>query len=141
MAVRDWHEAIRNIGEEKLAKWDHDDLRDKSLEWETVKTVHTTKGTSPTYTTPPRRIHDVKSWAHFYDAIAAGKKLHDLRKNDRDYQVGDLLNLRRYDNINGRYTGESTTVEITYMTSNRVPCAFSSAVLPNDYCILSIRKV
>lgn len=85
--------------------------------------------------------HEVKSWSHFFDAIAEGKKRHDLRKNDRDYKIGDTMRLRRYDNINGGYTGETLDAEITYITSNKVPCAFSSAVLPNDYCILSLGGV
>ena len=84
------------------------------------------------------KTHEVKSWSHFYDAIVAGAKRHDLRKNDRDYKVGDVLKLCRYDNINGKYTGEDCFVEISYITSNQFPCAFSSAVLPHDYCILSL---
>ncbi len=87
------------------------------------------------------QTHNVKSWSHFYRAIAAGKKLHDLRLNDRNYQVGDILNLEEYDNIEGLYTGASLRAEITYMTSNVVPCAFSSAVLPKGYCILSIKVI
>lgn len=85
--------------------------------------------------------HKVKSWAHFFDAIKAGKKLHDLRKLDRDYKVGDILILQRYDNINGEYTGEELEVEITYITSNKVPCAFSSSALDRDYGIFSLRKI
>lgn len=85
------------------------------------------------------KTHEVKSWSHFFDAIVAGDKKHDLRKNDRDYNVGDKVVLRRYDNINGIYTGQEATAEVTYITDNRVPCAFSSAVLPKDYCILSLR--
>lgn len=83
--------------------------------------------------------HIVKSWAHFFDAIKAGKKLHDLRKMDREYKVGDTLVLQRYDNINGEYTGEEIEVEVTYITSNKTPCAFSSSALDRDYCILSLR--
>lgn len=83
--------------------------------------------------------HYVKSWAHFYDAIEEGRKLHDLRKMDRDYNVGDILILQRYDNINGEYTGEELTVEITYITSNKTPCAFSSSALDRDYAILSLK--
>lgn len=83
--------------------------------------------------------HVVKSWAHFFDAIKAGKKLHDLRKLDRDYKVGDTLVLQRYDNINGEYTGEEVEVEITYITSSKVPCAFSSSALDKDYGIFSLR--
>lgn len=84
-------------------------------------------------------LHEVKSWSHFFDAIKAGKKVHDLRKNDRNYNVGDVIRLKRYDNINGFFTGESLEAEISYITDNRVPCAYSSAVLPHDYCILSLK--
>jgi hypothetical protein len=83
--------------------------------------------------------HHVKSWAHFFDAIRAGNKLHDLRKLDRDYKVGDILVLQRYDNINGEYTGEELEAEITYITSAKVPCAFSSSALAKDYGIFSLR--
>lgn len=82
--------------------------------------------------------HTVKSWSHFFDAIESGHKKHDLRKNDRNYKVDDKLILQRYDNINGRYTGEFLERRVTYITNNQFPCAFSSAVLPNDYCILSL---
>lgn len=84
--------------------------------------------------------YKVKSWSHFFDSIVAGKKLHDLRDmKDRDYQVGDVLTLQRYDNINGKYTGEECDVEITYITSSITPCAYSSSVLDKEYCILSIK--
>lgn len=83
--------------------------------------------------------HKVKSWSHFFDAIKEGKKLHDLRKLDRDYKVGDTLVLQRYDNINGEYTGEEVEVEITYITSNKVPCAFSSSALDKNYGIFSLK--
>jgi hypothetical protein len=87
------------------------------------------------------KIHKVRSWSHFFDAIVAGKKTHDLRKDDRGYQVGDRLLLEKYDNVSGDYTGDSCLVEITYITNRNHPCAFSSSVLPNDYCILSIKLV
>lgn len=85
--------------------------------------------------------HRLKSWAHFYDAIKAGRKLHDLRIMDREYAVGDILILERYDNINGVYSGENIKVEITYITSNKTPCAFSSSALDREYAILSIKLI
>lgn len=85
--------------------------------------------------------HIVKSWSHFFDAIKAGNKRHDLRKMDRNFVVGDTLLLQRYDNINGVYTGEELEVEITYITSNATPCAFSSAVLDRNFCILSLKPL
>lgn len=84
-------------------------------------------------------LHTVRSWAHFFDAIAAGKKTHDLRKDDRNYQVGDVLRLERFDNINGHATGETVDVDVTYITNRNAPCAFSSSVVEPGYCILSIQ--
>lgn len=86
------------------------------------------------------RVHNVRSWSHFFQAIKAGVKTHDLRKNDRGYQVGDHLLLHEYNNIDGCTTGERICVEITYITDNNHPCAFSSAVLDRAYCILSIKR-
>lgn len=85
--------------------------------------------------------HHVKSWLHFFKAINDGVKTHDLRKNDRNYKIGDTLILEEYDNINGRYTGRTLEREITYITSEEVPCAFSSAALEKGYCILSLAQV
>jgi Domain of unknown function (DUF3850) len=84
--------------------------------------------------------HIVKSWAHFFDAIKRGDKTHDLRKDDRNFQVGDVLRLERYDNVTGRYTEDAPCfVDVTYITNRQTPCAFSSSVLEPGYCILSIQ--
>jgi ASC-1-like (ASCH) protein len=86
--------------------------------------------------------YEVKSWTHFFKAIKTGKKTHDLRDlRDRKYKVGDTLILKEYDPFLGQYTGDECRVLITYITSNETPCAFSSSVLPKDYCILSISLV
>lgn len=84
------------------------------------------------------KIHTCKSWPHFFDAIVKGDKKHDLRHNDRDFAIGDILLLQRYDPFAGKYTGEECKVKVTYITSNDTPCAFSSAVLDRSYCILSL---
>ncbi len=84
-------------------------------------------------------IHVCKSWTHFFQAIKNGDKKHDVRgMNDRDFKVGDMIQLHEYDNIKGEFTGDICNVYITYITSNVTPCAFSSAVLDKDYCILSL---
>ena len=85
-------------------------------------------------------FHQVKSWSHLYDAIVSGVKPYDLRKNDRDYRIGDTLRLSRYDNIGGRFTGEYCDRKVSYITNNITPYAVSSAVLPNEYCILGFEK-
>lgn len=86
--------------------------------------------------------HVMKSWTQFYQAIKAGRKLHDLRsKKDRHFQIGDICTLQEYLSFEGRYTGEELDVEITYITSNDTPCAYSSAALDRDHCILSLKLI
>lgn len=82
--------------------------------------------------------HVCKSWPVFFQAIRNGYKTHDLRKKDRNFKVGDTIILQEYDPFHGKYTGQECVAEITYITSNETPCAFSSAVLDKDYCILSL---
>lgn len=87
-------------------------------------------------------MQELKSWSKFFQAIKAGEKTHDLRsKKDRDYRVGEIVKLLEYDPFTGEYSGDSVEVEITYITDDVTPCAFSSAVLDKGYCILSIKVV
>ena len=46
------------------------------------------------------RQHELKTDPAVYDAVASGAKTHEIRRNDRDFQVGDTLLLRKT-----RYTG------------------------------------
>ena len=83
--------------------------------------------------------YNVKSWVPFFQAFKSGAKKHDMRDlKDRMYQVDDILNLEEYDPFTGTYTGASMRMKITYITSHVTPCAFSSAALDNNYCILSM---
>jgi hypothetical protein len=46
------------------------------------------------------RVHELKTDPDAFDAVAAGQKTHEIRKDDRGFAVGDQLLLRRT-----RYTG------------------------------------
>jgi hypothetical protein len=86
--------------------------------------------------------HVMKSWVHFYTAIIAGDKKHDLRnKSDRNFKVGDTILLQEFDQFKGEYTGREQTVKISFITSNDTPCAYSSSALDRDYAILSLELV
>lgn len=85
-------------------------------------------------------VYEVKSWTYLFDAIKSGLKKHDIRDmRDRDYKVGDIMVLHRFDQIKGEYTGETLDVKITYITDRNVACAFSSAVLDRNFGILSFQ--
>jgi len=86
--------------------------------------------------------YNVKSWTAFFQALKRGEKKHDMRDLvDRQYRVGDILNLQEYDPFTGHYSGDEMRMKITYITSRETPCAFSSAALDRDYCILSLEPV
>lgn len=60
-------------------------------------------------------IHEVKCLPEYFTPIRRELKKFEIRKNDRDYQVGDGLIIREWDNING-YSGNVTRTMIVYIT-------------------------
>lgn len=70
---------------------------------------------------------ELKTWPEYWDAIYRGEKTFELRFNDRDYQVGDILHLRRWDNEKECYTEHAPiAVLVTYVaTKNGVFAALS----------------
>jgi hypothetical protein len=59
-------------------------------------------------------IHKLKTLPSFFQAVAQNKKRFEIRKNDRDFQVGDYLILQEWDGEN--YTEEECNVKVTYLT-------------------------
>lgn len=67
--------------------------------------------------------HELKILSEFFEAVTSGRKQFEIRKNDRDYKVGDQLVLREVDYVHNEnisdelfYTGDSYKAEITYIT-------------------------
>lgn len=57
--------------------------------------------------------HEIKILPQYYEAVSKGIKQFELRKDDRDYQVGDLVRLREWDGK--EYTGNKMIVGIKYV--------------------------
>lgn len=77
--------------------------------------------------------HELKIQSEYYEAVEDGSKRFELRKNDRGYQVGDILTLCEHKN--NEYAGRSTMVVVTYMLSGAVHG------LEDGYVILSIKQL
>lgn len=59
-------------------------------------------------------IHNLKIHPQYFKAVWDGTKTFEIRKNDRNYQVGDILHLAEYED--GEYTRRFATREVTYIT-------------------------
>lgn len=59
--------------------------------------------------------HDLKTWTPAFSAVAAGEKRFELRRNDRDYRVGDFLRLLEYDPDKGEYTGRGCVRRVVHL--------------------------
>ena len=61
------------------------------------------------------RIHELKIAPEYMAAQLNGIKNFEIRKNDRDFLIGDQLWLREW--ADGKFTGRETTVFVTYVTN------------------------
>ncbi|WP_064579040.1 DUF3850 domain-containing protein [Klebsiella aerogenes] len=59
--------------------------------------------------------HDLKIYPELFSAVCTGVKRAELRKNDRDYRVGDTLHLMETPRGSCHQTGEFINVKITHI--------------------------
>lgn len=63
--------------------------------------------------------HDLKTWPEWYEPSLSGEKPYEIRKNDRNFAVGDILLLREYSparvGFPGYYTGRWMKRQITHI--------------------------
>ncbi len=62
------------------------------------------------------KAHDLKILPEYFKAVVTGKKLFEIRKNDRDYNEGDQVMLREWSQEAG-YSGLYALCEVTYVTN------------------------
>jgi hypothetical protein len=61
-------------------------------------------------------VHVLKCWPEFFQSVKSGAKPFEIRKADRNYMVGDYLELHEYDPKTEQFTEESPImVKVTYM--------------------------
>ena len=97
---------------------------------ERVEIPRTNKVEVPGNETDERR-HRLKLAKMFFDAVDTGKKSFELRKNDRNYQIGDILEL--HEMSDGEETGRVTEKQVIYILEG-----FKG--LEEGYCILGLEE-
>lgn len=88
-------------------------------------------------------LHELKILPKYYDAVINGMKTFEIRKNDRNYSVGDTLRLREFDKddiyhskwaTHSEYTGKECFAVITYIFNLK---DFLS--IDEDYVVIGIK--
>ena len=74
--------------------------------------------------------HYLKILPDYYDHVKSGDKTFEVRFNDRDYQVNDVLHLQEFNN--GEYTGRELVKVVSYILNNPDYCK-------EGYIILAIK--
>ena len=79
-----------------------------------------------------RQHHYIKIAPEYYRAIEKGEKTFEVRFNDRNYQVYDILHLQEW--LNGDYTKREIQAEITYLLDSPDYCK-------DGFVIMSIKVI
>lgn len=61
------------------------------------------------------KVHELKTWTSYFLQVKYGFKTFEVRKNDRDFQVGDYVKLKEWDNETETYTGRFLHRQIDYI--------------------------
>jgi hypothetical protein len=88
------------------------------------------------------KTHELKSWPEFFADILSGRMRFELRRNDRDYQVGDELVLREWEPRDQNYSGNVVYMRVTYVLHGAGPgCIAPLKGLAIGYCILGLEPI
>ena len=73
------------------------------------------------------RVHNLKVKPQYFKDILRGVKKFEVRRNDRNFKVNDLMVLEEYDSKG--YTGKYINTEITYVLDDTEYCKEGYVVL------------
>lgn len=80
-------------------------------------------------------VHAVKIKPQYFKDLVTGKKTFEVRKNDHNYKVGDIIALNEFDDKSG-YTDKSALFVITYVMTDKEYVKEGFAVLGVKRCYL-----
>jgi len=63
------------------------------------------------------RCHELKVLPQYFEPLVKRIKTFEIRKNDRDFRVGDILVLKEFDPETNMYTGRIVERKVTYITN------------------------
>lgn len=86
--------------------------------------------------------HLLKTWPNCFEAVRFGRKRFEWRRDDRGFEVGDILVLKRWDPAKGLLGGGFVDYnDQSYENTLRVRVTYIARGLfdiPHGFCIMSI---
>lgn len=81
------------------------------------------------------KLHNLKLHEKYWDDVMSGRKPFEIRKNDRDFKVGDRLHFLKV--VDGKAQDVNVNIfKVTYILKDIPQYGLSP-----DYCILGIKEV
>lgn len=88
--------------------------------------------------------HTLKTWPNAFDAISDGRKRFEWRRDDRGFEVGDVLVLRKWDpaarvyvqgmDQSGTWQPKELRVRVTYILRGMFG-------VPDGFCVMSVEPI
>ena len=77
-----------------------------------------------------QKVHQIRLLKSYFEDVANGIKTFELKKNDRGYKKGDILEMMEF--TDGKYTGRAVRVIVTYILEDYTG-------IEDGYCIMAIK--
>ena len=78
--------------------------------------------------------HELKIWPQYYELVKSDIKPWEIRKNDRNYQIGDIIRFKEFDPKTNQYTGRNFVRRIMFLFKQ------DGFGLQKGYCIFNVIK-
>jgi len=79
--------------------------------------------------------HELKTWPEYFEEVMRGNKTFEVRRNDRDFKIGDLLLLKEWVAENQEFTGRYKFCVVNYILPG------GKFGIGKDYVVMSIERV
>lgn len=77
-----------------------------------------------------------KTWKEAFEKIASGEKTFDVRLNNFECEVGDILVLEEYDPIKKKYTGRKVEKKITFILNSKEQKYWTQSEIKNNGLVI-----
>ena len=77
-----------------------------------------------------QKVHQIRLAKSYFDDVTNGIKTFELRKNDRGYKKGDILEMMEF--ADGKNTGRTVKVLVTYILEDYTG-------IEDGYCIMATK--